>query len=312
MFRYYCFKEFKLARRNMFFLLLMLLPLLTSLAGVGFTRVYSETPKLVLLDSDVRTVPAGIRVAYMPNEERLVERVNDIDYAIGIVNGRIITDGRESEKAVKTAEDVSLGKATDDIGKMPQDTERKILSIALFAAFIGGAALVLKLVEEREFNTVELYKTEPSPDRYPIGAKLLASFVLGAVSFAFSVWILHTPASFLTLAVLYVLGMGLASVLAILVAYVSRNQSQAIAVLKPVSVFIMILPPILGLIFGGLLHKIALVTPFYWLLQLINSVYNGAVAYSYLIALAAAVAVGFLIIIVTWHRSPYGRKKSAA
>lgn len=89
--------------------------------------------------------------------------------------------------------------------------------------------------------------------------------MLGAVAYAISVWILKTPANFLTLVVLYILGMGLGSVLTIFIAYVSENQSQAIAVLKPVAVFVMILPPILGLIFGGVLHKIALITPFYWL-----------------------------------------------
>lgn len=312
MFWIYCLKELKLARRNMFFLLLIILPVLTSLAGMALTNVYSKTPKIVLLENDQRTVPEGVTVIRLADETSMIKRVNDIDYAIGITGDKIITDGRESEAAVAAADKIAMGSAPADMGKMPDDTKRKILSFALFSAFTGATALILKLVEERENNTVALYKTEPSPNFYPVGAKLLVSSVLGGVAFAFSAWILKTPADFLTLAALFILGMGLGSILTILIAYVSENQSQAIAVLKPVALFIMILPPVLGLILGGVLHKIALVTPFYWLLQLIYSIYNSAISWQYMAALAAAVIVGFLVIIFTWNRTPYGRKRSNA
>ncbi|MFZ7101744.1 MAG: ABC transporter permease [Peptococcaceae bacterium] len=312
MFGVYCLKEFKLAKRNMFFLLLIILPVLTSLAGVALTNVYSETPKIVLLEGDQRAVPEEVTVVRVPDDESMIKRVEDIDFAIGISGEKIVTDGRESEAATAAAERIAVGNAPENMEKMPEETKRKILSFALFAAFTGATALILKLVEEREYNTVDLYKTEPSPDLYPVGAKLLVSSVLGAVAFIFSVWILKTPADFWTLAILYILGMGLGSILMILVAYASENQSQAIAVLKPVALFVMILPPSAGLIFGGILHKIALVTPFYWLLQFIYSIYNGAVSWQYLIALSAAVIVGSLIIIFTWYRSPYGRKRSDA
>ena len=312
MFWFYCLKELKLAKRNMFFLLLIILPVLTSLAGVALTNVYSETPKIVLLEEDQRSVPEGVTVIRVSDGASMIKRVNDIDFAIGIIDDKTITDGRESEASITSAEKIAMGSAPENMGKMPEDTKRKILSFALFSAFTGATALILKLVEEREHHTVDLYKTEPSPDLYPVGAKLLVSAVLGAVAYAISVWILKTPADFLTLAVLYIWGMGLGSILTILIAYASENQSQAIAVLKPVALFVMILPPILGLIFGDLLHKIALVTPFYWLLQFIYSIYNGVVSWQYLIALAAAVIVGFLAIQFTWHRSPYGRKRSNA
>ncbi len=312
MFWFYCLKELKLAQRNMFFLLLIILPVLTSLAGVALTNVYSEMPKLVLFEEDQRAVPEGVTVIRVSNEANMLKRVNDVDFAIGMNGDKIITDGRESEIAITSAETIARGSAPANMGKMPEDTKRKILSFALYSAFMGATALILKLVEEREYHTVDLYKTEPSPDFYPIGAKLLVSSVLGAAAFALSAWILKTPANFFTLAVLYILGTGLGSVLTILIAYTSKNQSQAIAVLKPISVFVMILPPILGLIFGGVLHKIALVTPFYWLLQFIYSIYNGMVSWQYLIALTAAVIAGYLSILFTWHRSPYGRKRSNA
>ena len=310
MFRFYFLKEMQLAKRNMFFLLIAILPVITSLAGAGLINVYSEAPKIVLLEGDSRAVPEGVKVIYMPDKESIHQRVNDIDTAIGIINDQIIIDGRESEDAVTAAKNIAVGSVARDIGKMPEDTKRKILAYSLFAAFTGGSALILKVVEERENNTVDLYKTEPAPDIYPIGAKILVSAILCYFGFVASTWILQTPANFITLTLLYFLGMGLSSVMAILIAYFSKDQSQAIALLKPVSVFLVILPPTLGLFFGGIMHKIALITPFYWLMQLIYSIYNGAFAEQYFIALVAANIIGFMVIMLTWHKFPYGRKRS--
>lgn len=310
MFWVYCLKEFKLAKRNMFFLLLVILPVLTSLGGAAFTMVYSETPKIVLLDGDQRTVPQGVALLRTPNETSMRKRVMDVDFAMGIIGEKIIADGRESEAAVAAAEKIALGSAPENMGKMPEKTRRKILSFSLFSAFTGATALILKLVEEREYHTVDLYKTEPSPDLYPAGAKLLVSSALGIVAFIFSAWILKTPAGFWTLVLLFALGMGLGSILTTFVAYASKNQSQAIALLKPVSLFIIILPPAAGFLFGGIFHTLAMATPFYWLLQFIYSIYNGAASTQYLFALSAAVIAGYLIIIMTWRQSPYGRKRS--
>lgn len=312
MFRFYFLKEMQLARRNMFFLLIAILPVLTSLAGAGLITVYSEVPKIVLLEGDGRGVPEGVKVFYMPDEESMHQRVNDIDAAIGIVGQQIIIDGRESEDTVKTAKNIAVGNAPGDMGKIPEATKSKILAYALFAAFTGGSALIFKVVEERENNTVDLYKTEPAPDIYPIGAKILVSAILCYFGFVASTWILQTPASLLTLTLLYILAMGLSSVMVILIAYFSKDQSQAIALLKPVSVFFVILPSTLGLFFGGMMHKIALITPFYWLTQLIYSIYNGAFSQQYFVALVAANIIGFMVIIFTWHKSPYGRKRSNA
>lgn len=312
MFWFYFLKEMLLARRNMFFLLIAVLPVLTSLAGAGLISVYSETPKIVLLEGDGRGVPEGIKAIYLPDQESVYRRVRDIDAAIGIINNQIITDGRESEAAVSSAQNIAVGSGPKNRGEMSEESKRKILAYSLFAAFTGATALILKMVEERENNTVDLYKTEPSPDLYPIGAKILVSAILGSVGFAISTWILRTPGNFITLALLYILGMGLGSAMTILIAYFSKDQSQAIALLKPFSVFLIILPPTLGMFFGGIMHKIALITPFYWLLQLIYSIYNGAFAQQYFIGLVAANIIGFMIIGFTWHQSPYGRKRSNA
>jgi pilus assembly protein TadC len=46
--------------------------------------------------------------------------------------------------------------------------------------------------------------------------------------------------------------------------------------------------------------------------MLIYSIYHGAFSQQYFIALLTAVIVGTVILLLTWHQSPYGRKRSVA
>ncbi|MGK0698396.1 hypothetical protein ACR3I8_01855 [Priestia flexa] len=96
-------KDLLLARRNILIWLIIAFPIFTAFGASGITETYSDMPKIVVLKDTKQpvTIPAEIMVYEVSSYEDMKTKVRDLDTKIGFMNGKLITDGRESPESVK-------------------------------------------------------------------------------------------------------------------------------------------------------------------------------------------------------------------
>ncbi|UFJ41371.1 ABC transporter permease [Brevibacillus humidisoli] len=308
MFLTYLRKEWHLSVRNFFIVMIALFPLLFSWATLALTTAYSPYPKIVVLAGQAPVVnfPEQVSVEVAATAESLRARVSDIDTAIGVLpNKQLVIDGREGKEAVEQAKALVQGKLHPATEEARQTRAVPFFAFALYSSFLAGGILLFKLVEEREYQTIDLLKTQPVPQIVPLAAKMAIVSLLAISGFLFSLLILGGPLRVGDAALLLLVGVPLCLLLGLCTAYYATNQAQAIALLKPVITVVIILLPLLGLLLGGIMHTIALFNPFYWLLQAIYGYYLNQPITAYLLAISGFVIISSILIVFTWHKSPY-------
>lgn len=308
MFLTYLRKEWHLSVRNFFIVMMALFPLLFSWATLALTSAYSPYPKIVILAGQAPDTgfPEQVNVEIAATSESLRARVNDIDTAIGILpDKQLVVDGREGEKAVEQARAMAEGVLGLEREDAKQSRDVLFFAFALYSSFLAGGILLFKLVEEREYQTTDLLKVQPVPQIVPLAAKMTIVSLLAISGFLLSLLILGGPLRVWDAALLLLVGVPLCLLFGLLPAYYAKNQAQAIALLKPVVTVLIILLPLLGLLLGGVMHTIALFDPFYWLLQAIYGYYLNQPITAYLLAISGFVIISSILIVFTWHKSPY-------
>ncbi|WP_164985268.1 ABC transporter permease [Ammoniphilus sp. CFH 90114] len=312
MFWSFLLKEWALTRRNVFILLIFLFPLLTAMGGSGIQHVYSPLPKLVVLEQEVEHYDGlkGLEVMVARDDEQMRRWVFDLDHKIGIKDGELVVDGREAVEDVEKMKSLLQGEKVVDVGADRQRLFNKVFAFNLYGTFMVGAMVLLfKLVEERERFTTELQKTQPAHPLIPLLAKVTITAGIVGVDFLLCGWILNVPLKVLPLVFILASGVSLGIVLGLILAFYATNESQALAILKPV-VFVGLMGiPALGLFMEGWMHQLALFNPFYWLLLMVNDLYQGEFSGVYFVYSMFFCLVGLGVISRYWYKTLYGIPK---
>lgn len=309
----YMKRDFTLTLRNIFVLLVFFFPIITALGATGIVDTFSTTPKLVILEDtrDNYTIPEGINVTEVKSEKELKKLVYDIDTTIGFLGDQLVQDGRENEKHVNTAKDILAGKVIKQVG-LDQELFKKVLSFNLYGSLIfTGIILLFSLVEERANNTTELIKTHPVPPYLPIISKSLVVSSIISVDFLICSLLLDVPINPVLWLVVLLAGVTLGIILGLTLAFYATNETQALAILKPVSMVFLLAIPGLGFFLGGTMQTIALYSnPFYWLLELVNGLMIGNLNWLYVVLVFVLSILSLVTIAYNWHKTPYGIRKS--
>jgi len=307
----YIKKDFSLSIRNIFVILVFLFPILISLGASGILETYSTSPKMVVLEKEkeLYSFPHDIKVYVVENEEELKKKVYDIDTKIGLLNQELVIDGRESDTHIEQAKMLLEGKAIDS-NRVNETIFEKVFAFNLYGSLIfSGIMILFSLVEERAHMTTELLKTHPVHPIVPILSKIVVVGAITTIDFVICSFLLNAPlqlSSFLVLGI----GMLLGSILGLTLAFYASNETQALAILKPVSLVYLMAIPGLGFFVEGIMHTIALFTnPFYWLLQLVHGLYQNQLDSLYVLLSIALGILALTFISLNWHRTPYGVKK---
>lgn len=308
----YIKKDFALSRRNVFVLLIFLFPIIIAFGASGILDTYSNVPKIVLLENEKGhyPLPSNLEVYYAEDKEEFKHLVYDIDTKIGIENNALVLDGRESDFHVEQAEMMLAGKLSN-INNLNEIIFQKVFAFNLYGSLIfSGIMILFSLVEERSNSTTELLKTHPVHPAIPILSKVIVVGLITTMDFIICNLILKTPFQPIALLTVLFIGIVLGAILGLTLAFYASNETQALAILKPVSMVYLMAIPALGFFVGGVMHTIALVTnPFYWLLQLVHGLFEQQLD-SKLIILSIITSIILIIIISkNWHRTPYGVKK---
>lgn len=305
----FIYKDFTLAKRNIFIWLIVLFPVITALGASGITETYSDTPKIVILDEDKHQIPNKIEVFVADSPMQLKEWVNDIDAKIGFLNGELVTDGREPGEAKEKAEAILHGNSIE-VGKISSDLIEKVYAFNLYGAFLFfGIIILFSLVEERKNKTTDLQNIQPIHPIVPILSKVGIASIVTLIDFLLCSYILDVPFSWGIGLLIFIIGTLLGTVLGMAMAFYASNETQALAILKPVTLIFLMAIPGLGFFLGGNMHSIALVDPFYWLLQLVHSLYTRELDLTYAFLSIVLSAIALLLIALNWHRTAYGIKK---
>ncbi|MGP4076910.1 ABC transporter permease subunit [Halobacillus sp. K22] len=309
-------RETALSIRHLFILLVFAFPILISLGTTGISESYSTLPKFVVLEQEnLENINAeGVQVTSVASMEDMKQRVSDVDTAIGVLpDGELMTDGRETEEEVQKARSILEGE-TDIVS--PIERERlfsTIFAFTLYGVFsAGGMILLFKLIEEQENKTIDLQRTEPVPRFFMLAGKLIISAVIVISDFILCAWILGAPLTLWESVWVLALGVTLSLITGMFMAYYAKNESQALAIIKPVTFLLFIALPALGIFVGGVMHTIALFDPFYWLLKLVEGFYLNEPVSLYTWLLAAFITCSLLILHFTWHKTVYGYQKEQA
>lgn len=308
----YLKRDLTLSLRNIFVLLIFFFPIITALGASGIADNYSTTPKIVMLEEEksLYSVPEGVNVYYAGSLKELEAYVYEIDTKIGFYQKELLLDGRESQKSAYLANDLLSGIPIDDKG-LSDEVFQKVMAFNLYGSLIfTGIILLFSLVEERANHTTELIKTQPVPPVLPVLSKVLVvGFIIG-LDFLICSIILNLPFQIGLWTTVLVVGILLGVILGLTLAFYATNETQALAILKPVSMVFLLAIPGLGFFLGGVMHTIALFTnPFYWLLNLVNGLFREELDLLYLILSLGLSAVVMVLLAMNWHRTPYGVKK---
>lgn len=177
----------------------------------------------------------------------------------------------------------------------------------LYGVFsVGGVLLLFKLVEERERSTVDLEKVQPAGKYSGLMAKITVASVAMVLDFIVCQLVVRVPYHIGEILVIIATGTAVSIVFGMFMAYYARNQSQALALLKPLVTVLVLALPALGLFAGGPMHKLALIDPFYWLLMVMVAYSGEQSPTGYLTALIALIGISIIVLKMTWHRTPYG------
>ncbi|MGA4721190.1 ABC transporter permease [Fictibacillus nanhaiensis] len=302
-------KDFTLAKRNILIWLIVLFPIITALGASGITETYSDTPKIVVLDEEEHKIPEQIEVFVADSPIQLKKWVNDLDAKIGFLNGELITDGREPEEAVDKAKAILQGKSIE-VEKISSNLFEKVYAFNLYGAFLFfGIIILFSLVEERKNKTTELQNVQPVHPIVPILSKVVIASIVTLIDFLICSYILDVPISWDIGLLIFIIGILLGTVLGMAMAFYASNETQALAILKPVTLIFLMAIPGLGFFLGGKMHSIAMVDPFYWLLQLIHSLYTKELNLNYAFLSFGLSAIALSLIALNWHRTAYGIKK---
>lgn len=311
----YIKKDFALSRRNIFVLLIFLFPIITALGASGILDTYSTIPKIVLheAEKDLYNLPSEVKVYYAEDEKEFKKLVFDIDTKIGIENNELVLDGRERGTHVEQAE-MMLAGTLPNSDSLNEIIFQKVFAFNLYGSLIfSGIMILFSLVEERSNSTTELFKTHPVHPSIPILSKIIVVGIITAVDFIICNLILKTPFDPIAQLIVLFIGITLGAILGLTLAFYASNETQALAILKPVSMVYLMAIPALGFFVGGIMHTIAFViNPFYWLLLLVHGQFEGKID-GILIMLSMIVSVLSIILISkNWHRTVYGVKKFRA
>ncbi|MEE6132813.1 ABC transporter permease [Bacillus sp. 1780r2a1] len=306
-------KDLLLARRNILIWLIIAFPIFTAFGASGITETYSDMPKIVVLKDTKQpvTIPAEIMVYEVSSYEDMKTKVRDLDTKIGFMNGKLITDGRESPESVKKAAAILDGKPIE-AGKLSPTLFNKVYAFNLYGSFLFfGMILLFSLVEERKNKTIDLQHVQPAHPAIPVLAKLTVASIITLVDFVVCSFILNVPFNIVPILFIIIIGILLGTVLGLSMAFYASTETQALAILKPITFVFLISIPGLGLFLeSDIVRIIAMFNPFYWFLQLIYSLYTNDLDLSYLYLSFTLCIIALLFIIVNWHRTPYGRKNS--
>ncbi|PFA62863.1 hypothetical protein CN378_17635 [Bacillus sp. AFS015802] len=302
-------KDFILARRNILIWLIILFPIITAFGASGITDTYSDTPKMVVLKGEQHDLPEEVKVLVADSKEQMKDWVFDLDAKIGLTDGGLVTDGREPKEAIEKAEQMLKGEPVQ-IGNLSEDLFEKVYAFNLYGAFLFfGIIILFSLVEERKNKTTDLQHVQPVHPVIPILSKVVIASLITVMDFAICSYLLHVPFRLGPVLLIITIGILLGTVLGMAMAFYASTETQALAILKPVTLVFLMSIPGLGFFLGGIMHNVAMADPFYWLLRLIHGLYTNEMntTYVYLSLILSLVALS--LIALNWHRTPYGVKK---
>jgi hypothetical protein len=304
-------KDFTLARRNILIWLIILFPIFTAFGASGITDTYSDTPKMVVMNGEQleHDLPAEVNVLVADSKDEMKKMVYDLDAKIGISDGKLVTDGREPKEAIDKAEQMLKGEPIKT-SVLSNDLFEKVYAFNLYGAFLFfGIIILFSLVEERKNKTTDLQHVQPVNPVIPILSKVVIASLITVMDFAICGFILNVPFHLGSVWLIIVIGILLGTVLGMAMAFYASTETQALAILKPVTLVFLMAIPGLGFFLGGIMHSIAMADPFYWLLRLIHGLYTNQLnpIYVYLSFIVSLIAL--TLIALNWHRTPYGVKK---
>lgn len=306
-------RETALSLRHLFVLLVFAFPILIALGTTGVSESYSTLPKLVAIDKESleKIKSEDVQIIYVSTIEEMKKRVGDVDTAIGVLeNGELMTDGRETEDAIQKARFILEGETEVTSSADREQLFSSIFAYTLYGVFsAGGMILLFKLIEEQENKTIDLQRTEPVPRFYMLAGKIIVSSVIVLMDFVIVDWILQIPFNVGEGLLVLALGISLSLIMGMFMAYYAKNESQALAIIKPVTFLLFIGLPALGLFVGGIMHTIAMFNPFYWLLKLIEGITLNKPVELYSWLMVAFIVCSMLVLRLTWHKTVYGYQK---
>ena len=309
----YIRKDFALSRRNMLIWLIVLFPIITAFGASGITETYSDTPKIVVLEEEKNEfrIPDQVQVLISATQKDLIQEVNDIDAKIGFVEGKLVTDGREPAEAVEKAKRILEEKPIES-DRLSSSLFEKVYAFNLYGSFLFfGIIILFSLVEERKNKTTELQNVQPVHPAVPILSKITIATFITLFDFVICSYLLKLPFVWETAGLIILIGILLGTVLGMAMAFYASTETQALAILKPVTlVFLMAIPGLGFFLEGEIMHNIAMADPFYWLLQLVYGLYMNDLNYTYVYLSLGLSAAALCMIAANWHRTPYGIKKA--
>lgn len=243
------------------------------LAGTSLTLVAGPGVEPFRLEQITRY--ASVETA--SSRERMLERVQDYDDAVGIDKNaggyQVIVQGDEQHSvrvlpglilnAVQKGPSPYTFEFTDVLGERPAGWNAMVAFIMLTWPLIGGMVMALSIIEERQFGIIQALQVSPVSRRQYVAGKSLLGVLVTLILILATVLILEIRVNYLQLLLLSLATMFLSVILGFLVGVMSEDQISGIANMKASTLFFIVVP-ILSLVLAASHHGYLYWAPTYW------------------------------------------------